>query len=85
MAEDQVTQREAQQIDELHRQLMEQPKAVGIPDICAIWRLIKPYWPLILKLVRLIPKVGAKVAAILEELGKYLDLFCGNAGGAAKK
>ena len=85
MAEDQVTQREAQQIDELHRQVMELPKAAAVPDICAIWRLIKPYWPLILKLIRLIPVVGGKIADILEILGNYLDLFCKTGGGSVNK
>jgi hypothetical protein len=76
MAEDQVTQHEAKQIDELHRQVMEQAKAVAVPDPCVYWRLIKPYWPLILRLIRLIPVVGGKIADILEAIGKALDHLC---------
>ena len=82
MADPQVTDHDAKQIDELHRKLSEHPqlKALGPIDICEVWRLIKPYWPLILKLVRHIPKVGDKIADILEKLGQWLDLFCGISG-----
>ncbi len=75
MADEKVSPGDVQQIEELHRKLTDQ-KALAIPDVCAIWRLIKPYWPVILNLVKLIPIVGAKVADILAKLGNVLDLFC---------
>lgn len=82
MADEQVTERDAQQIDELYNKLSEHAglKARERVDICDIWRLIKPYWPTILRLVRLIPRVGDRIARILEMLGQGLDLFCGGSG-----
>lgn len=83
MAEDQVSERDAQQIDELHRKLLEQPRLEKAIDfnLCEFWKLIRPYWPIIVAAVRWIPKVGAKIADILEKLGQGLDHFCGIGGG----
>jgi len=80
MADNQVSDRDVQQIEELHRKLQEQPtaKAEAAVDICGLWRLIKPFWSIILTLVRLIPRVGDKIADILQKLGQGLDAFCGN-------
>jgi hypothetical protein len=82
MAENQLSEREAQQIEELHRRLTEQPQleALGPADICGIWQQVKPYWPIIVKAVRLIPKVGNLVAEILEQIGQWLDRFCAGGG-----
>jgi hypothetical protein len=68
-----LTDQEVQQIRELHQQLT---AVKALPDLCAIWRRIKPFWPIILKAIGLIPVVGSVVSDILDTLGKALDSFC---------
>jgi hypothetical protein len=80
MAENHVSEHDAQQIAELHRKLLEQPRleAAKAFDICEYWRIAKPYWPIIVKAAKLIPKIGNLISDILEKLGKGFDLFCGS-------
>lgn len=75
MAEGQVTQRDEQQIEELHKQLTARALPKGV-NICEVWAQIKSYWPIIVRLAKLIPKVGTKISEILEKLGQALDMFC---------
>ena len=75
MADEAVTDQDVQQLTELQTKLT--APGVAAPDVCGIWRTIKPYWPIIIRVVRLIPKVGSIVASILEKLGRALDTFCG--------
>jgi hypothetical protein len=82
MADEHVSEHDAQQIAELHRKLLEQPRAEAAMavDICGIWRLIKPYWPIIVRAAKLIPRIGNLVSEILDNLGQGLDHFCGSGG-----
>lgn len=77
MADEQVSQQDQTDIDALHSRLDRASKQAAI-DICAIWADIKPSWPTIVKLAKLIPKVGAKVSEILQKVGDLLDRFCGS-------
>jgi hypothetical protein len=79
MADEHVSEHDVQQITELHRALLEPPsaKAAATVDLCGVWRLIKPYWPIIVRAAKLIPKIGTLVSEILDKLGQGLDLFCG--------
>jgi hypothetical protein len=82
MADEQMSDREVQEIRELHRELTERRKTAALTavDICEIWRKIKPRWPIILKWVRRIPVAGDLIADILELLGEGLDIYCGSQG-----
>lgn len=70
-----ISQSDVQQLQELHDKLA--AKAFAATDICGVWNTIKPYWPIVLRVVKLIPRVGDVIAAILDRLGKALDAFCG--------
>ena len=45
-------------------------------DICGYWRIVKPFWPWVIELVKKIPRVGPIIARLLEGLGKLLDEYC---------
>lgn len=45
-------------------------------DLCAAWNTVKPFWPWIIRAVKLIPKIGAIIAKALEFLGDALDKYC---------
>jgi hypothetical protein len=68
-----LTELDVQQLRALHQELT---AAKALPDPCAIWKRVKPFWPIILKAIRLIPVVGSIVADILDALGQALDTFC---------
>jgi hypothetical protein len=79
MAAEHVSEHDVQKITELHRALLAQPttKALAAVDICGVWRTIKPYWPIIVRAAKLIPRIGTLISEILDKLGQGLDLFCG--------
>ncbi len=74
MAEVEVTQDDVKQAEALQRALSA-PRTEAL-DLCAAWKIVKPFWAWIIKLVRLIPKVGAAIATALEFIGNALDTFC---------
>jgi hypothetical protein len=74
MADEQVSAADQTQIDDLQARLDRASKAAI--DICAVWGDIKPAWPTVVKLAKLIPKVGAKVSDILQRVGHLLDAYC---------
>ena len=68
-----LSDHDVQQIKDLHQQLT---AVKALPDPCAVWKRLKPFWPIILKAIGLIPVVGSLVSDILDTLGKALDSFC---------
>lgn len=75
MAEVNVSPEDVRQAESL-RQALSGPTAEAI-DVCATWKIVKPYWPWIIKAVRLIPTIGDAIAKALELIGTALDAYCG--------
>jgi hypothetical protein len=76
MAEVEVTQEDVKQAQALQTALSaSQVKGVAL-DVCSAWRIVKPFWPWIIKLVKMIPKVGDIVAKALEFIGEAMNKYC---------
>jgi len=73
------TKQEQQQLDAAHTALM-QTTAV---DLCGIWHTVEPHWATIVALVKKIPVIGHKLAAVLTALGTALDACCPKKEAAA--
>jgi hypothetical protein len=76
MAEVNVTPEDVRQAEAL-KQALSAPQAEAI-DVCATWKTVKPYWPWIIKAVKLIPTIGDVIAKALELIGNALDAYCGD-------
>jgi hypothetical protein len=74
MAQDDITADEQRQLVDVADQLKQ--RNVAAVDICAIWKIVKPVWPIIVKAAGNIPRVGAIVAAILQWLGDAWEAHC---------
>ena len=74
MAEVEVSQEDVKRAEALEKELSA-PRAQAL-DVCGTWKILKPYWPWIIRACRLIPKIGAAIARALELLGNTLDSFC---------
>lgn len=75
MAEVNVTQEDVKQAEALERALPAVQAAAAI-DVCKAWGTLKPFWPWIIRVAKLIPKVGGAIAKALEFLGNALDTYC---------
>jgi hypothetical protein len=76
MADINVTAEDVRQAEALEKAISA-AQLKGI-DICAAWKVVKPFWPWIINVVKWIPKVGDIIAKALEFLGKALDAYCAN-------
>lgn len=76
MAEVNITSEDVKQAEALIQALS--GAHIQAIDICATWGGVKPYWPWIIKVVKLIPTVGDAIAKALELIGSALDTYCGN-------
>jgi hypothetical protein len=82
MATLQYTQDEEKQLQQLQSDLKAQPttttESVG-GEICEAWNKYKKYWPILIGIVRRVPKYGTVLALLLEKIGQLLDATCGGA------
>jgi hypothetical protein len=45
-------------------------------DVCKTWGTLKPFWPWVIRVIKLIPSIGGAIAKALEFLGNALDTYC---------
>ena len=75
MAEEVEVTREDESQAQALQQAISGPQAEAF-DICSSWKVIKPFWPWIVRIVSMIPRVGEIIGKALEWLGKALDAYC---------
>lgn len=71
-----LTPQEEEQLQSLEKALGPGGTAALAIDPCEYWKQVKPYWGLIIRLVRWIPKYGEIIAKALEKLRDILDKLC---------
>jgi hypothetical protein len=74
MPEVNVTPEDVRQSDALGKAI-DSPGLEAL-DLCATWRIVKPFWPWIIKAVQMIPTIGSVIGKALELIGNGLDAYC---------
>lgn len=74
MSEMEITASDVKESEALAKALSG-PRLEGV-DVCAAWKIVKPFWSWIIAIARRIPKIGETLAKALELIGGALDTFC---------